>query len=223
MKRCPRMGPGEGGDDLERTLPGDYRADPFRYLPPVYDLSEAEARLAEQYVRGDFSGGYLESQIAHFRRPLPAERHAERRARFAAVQRQLRVLGLSLPATAVTLFETDEFVDGLRHSTVWPELGDRPAPLPGDPSLCLVLLFAEGQGCGYWHQLLGRGGDGGVVFSEYPFGSASHFPPGLGPPDDPDEVMLCADSFEEWAVNYFFECIEEDRRYAEMLMRPPGS
>jgi hypothetical protein len=42
------MGPGEGGDYVERTLPGDYRANPFRYLPPVYDLSEAEARLAEQ-------------------------------------------------------------------------------------------------------------------------------------------------------------------------------
>ena len=76
MKRCPRMGPGEGRDYVERTLPGCYRANPFRYLPPVYELSEAEARLAEQYERRDFSGGYLASQIAHFRRPLPAEQHA---------------------------------------------------------------------------------------------------------------------------------------------------
>jgi hypothetical protein len=216
------MGPGEGGDDVERTLPGDYRTNPFRYLPPVYDLSEAEARLAEQYERGDFSGGYAASQIAHFRRPLPAEQHAHRRARLAAVQRQLRELGLSLPATAVTLFETDEFVDRLRHPNVWPELPDHPAPLPGDPSLYLVLMFGEGQGCGYWHQLLGREGDVGVVFSEHPFGCPSEFPSGLGPQDDPDEVMLCADSFEEWAVNYFFECIEEDRHYAETLVRFPG-
>jgi len=66
LKTCPFLGPvADGQQHLNRMLPDDYSTQPLKYLPPRVTLSDAELKLASQYEKGDFSGGYshLKSRI----------------------------------------------------------------------------------------------------------------------------------------------------------------
>lgn len=224
LETCPFLGPYPSDVSVprERQLPGDYAANPFKYLPPRIQLSAEELDLAYRYENCDFSGGYVTSQIAFFRRPKTKQRHHERRERFERLEQTAAAEGLSLPETFVTLVETDEYIDRLRHNTIWLRLPDELVPLPADPARKMFLIFGEGQGCGYWHLLLSPDGTHVVVYSDEPFGLNNIYPSGFTPDLSSFTVYQCADSFDSWIVNYFFECIEDDRGYEEMLLKYPG-
>src|SRR5262249_51159302 len=82
LKTCPYFGPWLGKNDPPCTLPSDYQTDPLKYLPPKVVLSPEELKLADNYANCDFSGGYVRSQIALFRRGPTAEEHQSRREQF---------------------------------------------------------------------------------------------------------------------------------------------
>jgi hypothetical protein len=223
LRTCPFLGP--GADDeahAPRILPPDSDTQPLNYLPPRLVLSEAELELASQYERGDFSGGYVTSQIARFRRGPSPESHQRRREKFRGLKAQVHRLGFVLPDSFIQLAEADDFVARLRHNTIWLRLPDEVVPLPSAPDHRLFLIFGEGQGGGYWHLLLAPDGGHVVTFSEHPFGLGNVYLPGYEPDPASFEVFQCAANFPEWIVNYFAECVENDRRYEEMLEKYPG-
>jgi len=207
---------------MRDQLPPDYKTNPFKYLPPEIVLSDAELKLAEQYENGDFSGGYLSSQIAYFRRARRREDHDRRRAKFHQIKTVTAAEGLTLPSEFITLMETDSYVDRLRHNTIWLQLPDEIVPLPADPSRQMLLFCGEGQGCGYWHLLLSPDGTHCVAYCDEPFGKKGIYPSGYEPDLGDFEVNQCADSFAEWIVAYFAACIQEDRKYEALLAKFPG-
>jgi hypothetical protein len=223
LPTCPFLGP---STHPSRTgthgLPPDYDTQPFKYLPPRIVLSDAELDLAMRYENGDFSGGYVTSQIARFRRGPSAEQHQQRRDTFRRLKAEVDRLGLVLPDAFVELVMSDDYVTRLRHNTIWLRLPDELVPLPSNPEYTLFLIFSEGQGCGYWHLVLGRDGSHVVAFSEHHFGLHSMYPGGYEPDVSAIEICQCARSFSEWIVLYFADCIEGDRHYEMMLQKYPG-
>jgi hypothetical protein len=185
-------------------------------------LSDAELDLAARYEKGNFSGGYVASQIALFRRGPSAEANQARRETFRRLQAEVDRRGLVLPADFVELVESDDYVSRLRHNCIWIRLPDELVTLPSDPQYTLFLIFGEGQGCGYWHLLLAPDGGHVVAFSEHPFGLRNLYPSGREPDLASFKVYRCADSFAQWIVNFFAESIEGDRHYEEMLRKYPG-
>jgi len=222
LKTCPYFGPSDDDAQPVRALPADYETQPLKYLPPTLVLSEAELELARRYERGDFSGGYLTSQISRFRRGPSPESHLRRRERFQELKAEVARLGLALPDSFVTLVESDDFVARLRHDNIWLQLPDELVPLPSNPDHWLFLIFGEGQGGGYWHLLLAPDGGHIVTFSEHPFGIRNAFLPGYEPNLGSFEVLQCAASFSEWFVHSCAECVERDRHYKEILEKHPG-
>jgi hypothetical protein len=218
------MGPTEPGHrEQKRPLPADFANEPLKYLPPRISLSESDLALAAQYELGDFSGGYITSQIAFFRRGPTPERNRERREKFRRLRTEVDRCGLTLPDAFVELVESDDAVARLRHDTIWLRLPDELAPLPSDPDCRLFLIFSESQGGGYWYLLLARDGGHAVAYSElYPFGIHNAFLPGYEPDLHSVEVYQCAGSFPEWIVNFFAECEKVDRKYEKMLREHPG-
>jgi hypothetical protein len=191
-------------------------------LPPKIVLSDAELDLAARYEKGNFSGGYVTSQIAFFRRGASAEQHQKRREKFQRLKAEVDRRGLILPEAFAQLVESDDFVSRLRHNCIWIQLPDELVPLPSDPEFTLFLIFGEGQGCGYWHLLLAPDGGHAVAFSEHPFGLQNIYPSGYQPDLASFKVYRCADSFSQWIVNFSAESIEGDRHYEEMLRKYPG-
>jgi hypothetical protein len=179
---CPFLGPLADGQPQPRTiLPPDYETQPFKYLPPKIVQSDAELDLAARYEKGNFSGGYVTSQIAFFRRGPSAEQHQERRAKFRRLKAEVFRRGLVLPKAFVELVESDDYVSRLRHNGIWIQLPDDLVPLPSDPEHTLFLIFGEGQGCGYWLLLLAPDGGHVVTFSEHPFGLRNIYAGGYEP------------------------------------------
>ena len=220
---CPFLGPLTDPNRVCKfeSLP-DCDSDPFKYLPPRIVLSDAERELARRYEQGDFSGGYGTSQIAHFRRGPSDEQHAARREKFRRLQSEVDRQGLVLPAAFIELVESDDYIARLRHNTIWLTVPDEVVPLPSNPDHKLFLMFYEGQGCGFWHLLLGPDGSHVVVFSEHGFGLRNTFPVGAGPDISSISIYQCARSFGEWIVLYFAECSEGDRNYERLLSRWPA-
>jgi hypothetical protein len=218
LKTCPFLGPTADGDQPpDRALPADYETDPFKYLPPRLTLSDAELDLAGRYERCDFSGGYVTSQIAYFRRGPTAEHHRRRREKFQIIRAEVERLGLVLPPAYIELVESDDFVSRLRHNNIWLRIPDEIVPLPSAPDHLLYLIFYESQGCGYWHLLLAPDGGHIVTTSDYPFGLRDQYPAGLSPDPAGFEIYQCAGSFAAWIVNYFADCLEQDRHYERLL------
>jgi hypothetical protein len=223
LKNCPFFGPVDEADRVPtRRVPADHATRPFKYLPPKITLSKAELELARRYERGDFSGGYLTSQIARFRRGPTAEQHRRRREKFRQLRSEIDRLGLVLPSAYVELVESDDYVARLRHNSIWLRLPDELVSLPSHPEHKLFLIFQEAQGGGYWHLLLAPGGGHVVAYSEHPFGVQQAFVAGYEPDLGSIEVYQCATSFSRWIVNFFAECIGGDRRYEEILTRYSG-
>ena len=223
LPTCPFMGPvADGQPQPTRILPPDCETQPFRYLPPKIVLSDAELDLAARYENGNFSGGYVTSQIALFRRGPSAEQHQKRREKFRRLKAEVDRRGLVLPTAFVELVESDDYVSRLRHNCIWIQLPDELVPLPADPQYTLFLIFGEGQGCGYWHLLLAPGGGHVVAFCEHPFGLRDIYPSGHQPDLVSFKVYRCADRFAQWIVNFFAESIEGDRHYEQMLKKYPG-
>lgn len=223
LKTCPFLGPTPGGrQPSDRPLPADYETDPFKYLPPRIRLSDAELDLANRYQRGDFSGGYVASQIAFFQGGPSAENHRRRRERFQQMRAEVDRLGLVLPPAYVALVESDDYVSRLRHGGIWLRIPDEVVPLPAAPDHMLYLIFYESQGCGYWHLLLSPDGGHVVTTSGYHFGIRYEYPGGRGPNPAEFEVYQCALSFAAWIVNYFAECVEDDRHYERLLKECRG-
>jgi len=220
LKTCPFLGPNTSRPD--RSISADDLADPFRFLPPRITLTDEDLDLAERYQRGDFSGGYLRSQIARFRHGPSAEVHRQRREKFRRLKAEVDRLGLVLPAAYVELVETDDYVCRLRHGNIWLRIPDELVPLPSDPEHKLYLIFIESQGCAYWHLLLSPGGGHVVTTSDHHFGLRYQCPGGREPDPASFEVFQCAESFSQWIINYFAECVEEDRHYEKLLRQYPG-
>jgi hypothetical protein len=223
LPTCAYFGPTAGDEPPpSRPLPPDYATQPLKYLPPTIALSPEELELADRYEKEDFSGGYLASQIAYFRRGPSLEEQRQRREKFQGLHAEINRLGLVLPDAYVELIKSDEFMRRLRHNTIWLQLPDEIVPLPSAPEHKLFLIAVEGQGCSYWHLLLSPDGGHIVTTSGHPFGLSGMFPGGGGPDIADCEVYQCAASFEEWIVSYFVECVAEDRHYEEMLKAHPG-
>lgn len=223
LPACPFMGPISTDHSwVPRLLPADHESQPLKYLPPRIVLSDLELELAARYEKGDFSGGYVASQIAFFRRGPSAEKHQKRREKFQHLKAEVDRRRLVLPEAFIELVESDDYVSRFRHNCIGMQLPDELAPLPSNPKHTLFLIFGEGQGCGYWHLLLAPDGGHVVAFSEHPFGAHWNVYPG-GQPDLASFVVYrCADSFSQWIVNFSAESIEADRQYEEMLKRYPG-
>lgn len=220
---CPFLGPLTDPNRVcNRDLLPDCDSDPFKYLPPRIVLSAAELELARRYEQGDFSGGYGTSQIAHFRRGPSDKQHAARRAKFRRLQSEVDRQNLVLPAAFIELVESDDYITRLRHNTIWLTVPDEVVPLPSNPDHKLFLMFYEGQGCGYWHLLLGPDGSHVVVFSEHGFGLCNAYPAGIGPNIASIPIYRCAQTFAEWIVLYFADCIEGDRHYQKSLTQWPA-
>jgi hypothetical protein len=221
LKTCPCFGPTTDRQS-EQALPTDYKTQPFKYLPSRITLSETELELARRYAKGDMSGGYIASQIAYFRSGPSEASHQQRRERFQLLQIKVKQLRLVLPSAYVELIESDDFMARLRHNTIWLYLPDEICPFPPNPDYKLFQIAEEAQGCDFWYLLLAPDGGHVVTYSQYGFG---HF---INPSSDNEqdvdsvEIYQCAESFEAWIVNYFAECIEEDRHYKEMLKKYPG-
>jgi hypothetical protein len=223
LPTCPFLGPLTDEEAwLPRLLPPDYETQPFKYLPPPILLSAKELELAARYEKGNFSGGYVTSQIAFFRRGPSAEQHQERREKFRRLKADVDGRGLVLPEAFVELVESDDHVSRLRHNCIWLRLPDELVALPSNPAFTLFLIFGEGQGCGYWHLLLAPDGGHVVTFSEHPFGLRNIYPGGYEPDLASFLIYRCADSFSQWIVNFFAESIEGDRHYEETLRKYPG-
>lgn len=220
---CPFMGPPHTAEPPRpfRELPADYETNPFKYLPPQYVLSEDELDLAARYDKGDFSRGYLASQIACFRREKTPQEHAQRRKSFAPIQLHADRLGVALPPALLELVEADEYNNRLRHNSVWLSFGDEIVPLPAHPNYFLLLVFAEGQRCCYWHLLFQPDGSHAMAWSEHGFGDSKAYPGGRQPDPTQFQIYQCANSFNAWLVNFFFECIEEDATYDRRLKQFP--
>jgi hypothetical protein len=223
LPACPFMGPVAAHQPwTPRVLPADYERQPLKYLPPRIVLSDVELELAARYEKGNFSGVYVTSQIAFFRRGPSAEQHQKRREKFQRLKAEVDRRGLILPEAFIQLVESDDYVSRLRHNCIWIQLPDELVPLPSDPEFTLFLIFGEGQGCGYWHLLLAPDGGHVVAFSEHPFGLRNIYLSGYQPDLASFKVYRCADSFAQWIVNFFAESIEGDRHYEEMLRKYPG-
>ena len=220
LPRCtfPYPGAGEDEDDVvPPELPADYADDPLKYLPACYNLSPEESDLAEQYGKGDFTGGYLASQIAHFRRGKSPEAHQERRKRFRAMKHEVLERGFVLPPLLERVIESDDAMDRLRHNTIWLTVPHELVAFPHDSELLLFLIARESQGADFWHLLLSPAGEHLVTWCGYGFGM-----PGYSqdePAEGEDEFFCCAESFDEWAVRYFLDSAAGDRRYDELLAK----
>lgn len=226
LKTCSFLGPSQDGKPPPtNSLPEDYATQPLKYLPRKICLSEAELELAARYEKGDFSGRYIASQIAYFRRGPSASQHARRRERFQSLKAEVDRLGYALPAAFIDLVETDDLLARLRHNSVWLQLPEELVRLPEHPNHILFLMFGEGQGCGYWHLLLAPDGGHIVTFCEHPFGLRPGlrglYPPGREPVPSVSAIYRCADSFAEWIVRFSAESIAGDRRYEEILQKYP--
>ena len=223
LQTCPFLGPIRLGEpQSSHLLPLDYETQPLKYLPPRIVLSQAELELASRYENRDFSGGYIASQIAYFRRGPSAESHQRRREDFRRLRAEVDRLGVVLPNAYIELVESDDFVARLRHNNIRLQLPDELVPLPSHPDHLMFLIFGEGQGRGYWHLLLAPDGGHLVAFSEHPFGLLHVYPPGREPDPATFEVYQCAESFSQWIVNFFAESMEGDRQYEKMLEKYPG-
>jgi hypothetical protein len=223
LKTCPFLGPNAGDEPSpNRPLPADYETDPFKYLPPRLSLSDTERELASRYDKGDFSGGYIASQIAFFRCGPSAENHHRRRARFQRMKAEVDRRGLVLPQAYVDLVESDDYVSRLRHGNIWLRIPDELVPLPSAPDHVLYLIFYESQGCDYWHLLLSPDGGHVVTYSKHDFGIRYESTYWQEEDLASIEVYQCAESFAAWIVNYFAECLEHDRHYEDLLKEYPG-
>src|SRR5262245_743358 len=133
LPKCHYFGPHFGEKPDRVTLPTNAAADPFAFLPDAIELSPEELDLATRYENNDLSGGYLRSQIAHFRKPQPKERHEQRRARMRTLQLLVAAKRLKLPASFVRLAGNDDYNNRIRHNNVWLMLPDALVPFPSAP------------------------------------------------------------------------------------------
>lgn len=216
LPECGFLGPnGTPCGKQSEPLPNDYLSNPLAYLPPVYVLTPQEVELASQYERGDFSGGYREGQIAHFRRGTTTEVHKQRRDRFRRLLPQLQNLGIELPASLVELTQNDNLASRLRHNTIWLDVPEELVPHPDDESYVLYGLMWEGQGCGNWQLLFAPDRTYVVWFSDYGFGFPSAYPKGIGPPLPNPLLYKCCSSFEEFVVRYSREIVAQEENWSQ--------
>ena len=211
----------DGSTDVTEQAPGfpDKLAETlFQYLPAEIPFTAEMEELAERYANSNIDFHYYPAfQAAMFLRPKAHSEHQRRRTQFSKLRQSAEADGFSLPDVFCALVETDQYVDRLHHNTIWLTLPEELWRLPADPSRLMFLMFAEGQGCCYWHLLLGPDGTHSVVCSDEPFGCPSNWMSGMVPDYRNCEVRLCADSVEEWLFHFFTEASDHDRQYVEYL------
>ena len=192
-------GVGLAGAGVEsRPDVGTYGRYSFQDLPPVPFA-----------MIGDLA--WLAAQPAHDQWCIGAESVAELPALVSACER----LGLSLPPAFLTLMRTPNLQRRIRSCTAcFVDVGAEPVRSPvGDGYL--VRFLADQQGCLYWYlYLTADGRDHAVVSSADLYGSAADLygsvdeddPAGEDDDDaEPDEIVFCGESFEEFLCRYWLE------------------
>lgn len=223
LPECHFLGPYDEDDPPDPLgLPKDWSGDPFEYLPKTYTLTDEELELAAKYERSDISGGYIRSQVAHFRKPKSAQRHSERKARLATIIAATESQGLALPESFLKLTQTNDYIDRIRHNLIWLRLYPILVPFPHAPEYKLVEIFYEGQGCGYWALLLGPDRSHCVVFYGDSLNTESSYPHGHAPDYSDFSFYRCAASFDQWLAYYFLDCHNSDQTYENLLKQFPG-
>jgi hypothetical protein len=193
--------------DQHIEIPTDVEHRALSFLPAPLELSAHELALAENYENGDLSGGYIESQVAFFRRGPCDESHRVRKQTLCDLAQLLPPLGLTLPSAFVELMMADNLVARLRHNTVRLSLGVELLLAPAEFADCGLLLIAqESQGLGFWYLWLAPDDKHCVVFcsNEYT-------------PDAAVELFKCANSFAEWLFVYCRDCETSDRSFEHWL------
>jgi len=194
---------------------------PFDVLPPVYSPNRTERRLAKQYEAGDFSGGYLTSQIAHFRMPKRLSHHWTRRANAKRLKRRCEKANRELPGNLVTLLHRNDYNNRIRHNTIWLRPVPALTPLPTTPDWLLAQLFYECQGCGFWFIAFGPGNQHTMVYCNDSLGTEGEYP--QGPPDlTTFRFYQCSETLDDWLTYYFLDCQNHDKRYEEHIVQYAG-
>ena len=227
LPQCDFFGPVDPEDSVDSVelllLPEDWTGNPFDYVPEEYVLSAEEQDLAEKYLKGDFSGGYMTSQIACCRAPKPAEQHQKRQADLLVIKKLTDELGLKLPESFVRLISDNEIVNRIRHNNIWLNLVPKLVELPADPAHQLLQFTSEGQGCYYFSLLLSPDGSRLVAYCSESIDIEKNYPSPFPKPDIATfEFYQCAASFDEWLTIFFLCCQQEDVKYAELLKQYPG-
>lgn len=220
---CHFLGPYDEDDPPDpHGIPANWTGDPFEYLPPRCSLSDEELELAAKYERSDISGGYIRSQIAHFRKPKSQERHTDRKQQVSKIVAAADAGGFGLPSSFLKLVQTDDCVDRIRHNTIWLNLFSELVPFQHDPKYALLEMFYESQGCGYWALLLGPDGFHCVVYYGESLRSDGLTMDGHSTRTFSLIFYRCARNFDEWLAYYFLDCRNSDRNYEELLKQFPG-
>ena len=193
-------------------------ANPFDFIPKPYIATREEKRLAKQYLKGDFSGGYLRSQIAYFRMPKSWAHHLHRKLKTKMLVKLCARANRNVPDVLLALAYNNQFNNRIRHNTIWLRPIPALTPVPSDPAWLLAELFHECQGCGFWFLALGPGDSHAVVYCDDSLGTKGEYP--NGPPDLTTlSFYQCADTLDDWLTYYFLDCQNHDRRYDEHSVR----
>lgn len=205
-------------DSEGEVCPPDALNDPFSYLPPSVEFTDAMLEVAERYKAHKIDWRYYPAfQAAAFLQPKSVQQHADRQQQFRVLKESAEEQGFSIPATLVSLFTNDAYIDRLHHNCVWPILPEQIVRLPADPAFGVFLFLQEGQGCGIWHLLLAPDGTHTVVNSNNSFGCTRGYPPGHTPDPAKFRVYQCMDSVNRLLYHYFVESARHDTHYVERL------
>jgi len=222
LPKCDYLGPCGPDDNEPSSLPANWNGDPFAYLPEPYNLTDEENNLAERYRNNDISGGYFRSQIACFRAPKLAIEHERRRDHLSSLRSQAIKSGVSIPASFQRLAERDDYVDRIRHNSIWFDIYPTLVEFPSFPECKLIQAFREGQGCDHWSLLLIPDGSHFVVYHPESLDIESNFPGDGWKPEITNFTFFeCTRSLDEWLTVFFLDCVRSDNHYAEMLEKHP--
>ena len=142
--------------------------------------------------------------------------------RMQHLQQLVDARGLELPDRFIQLVADDEYINRIRHNTIWLMIPEVVVPFPNSPDCYLANVFYEGQGCGFWHLLLAPDRSHIVAYSDDPLGLQYDFVPGFKPDLTTYTFYECAPTFDEWLAYYFLDCTAGDKHYAEMLEKYPN-
>lgn len=205
---------------LQPEVPEDALSDPFAYLPPPVDFTDAMASLASRYRAHDIDWRYYPAfQAAAFLQPKTAEQHAERRKQFLSLKSSAESQGFTVPESLTKLYTTDAFIDRLHHNCVWPSLPEEIVRLPSNPDFAVFLFLIEGQACGIWHLLLAPDGSHTVITADARFGCIRGYPPGRIRDPATFNVCQCVDTLNRLLYQFFIDSAQHDLQYIRRLQQ----
>jgi hypothetical protein len=147
-------------------------------------------------LRGDLD--WLAAQPAHERWTI----HGNATTELLELLGRCRRAGVALPPAFTRFMSSSTLQDRVRSSTAcFLDLAQAPVPFP-EGGGHLVRFLADQQGCLYWYlYVTGDGADHAVVCSADFYDVAD----GEAPPDDPERISFCAESFEAFLCRFWLE------------------